>query len=49
MKDLGGEITAEDTPCRAVEGEADDMLITGKDFINRKCLRAIRKDSPILN
>lgn len=49
MKDLRGEIPAEEAPRGAVEAEEDVMLVATNDFDGGQGLGAVGEDSPVLD
>ena len=49
VEDLGGEVAAENSPGRAVEGGADGMLITAENFADGEGLSAISENSALLD
>lgn len=49
VKNLGGEITAEDAPRGTVEGGANVMLITVHDLSGGEGVGAVREDDAVLN
>ena len=49
MEDFRGKVSAKQPPSWSVEGRADVMLITRDNFADRKCWRAVCKDSSVLD